>query len=350
MKKLLCIILALLLAAGALAGCSKQEEDEPSLEPSSSSSTPEPVQADSAGPYRVGLVQYMDFTPYDEARAAFMSRLEEWGYGDSRLQVDYQNAGGDLTKLEDICKKFVENKKDVVVAISAPAAKAAVKACEGTETKVVFLGVSDPHGDLGMADPANPDGNITGVADVVAARSALELALQVDGTLQTVGLLYDPSCPFAGGYADALRAHCAELGITLVEGQVTGKDQVQAKMAELCGQVDVVLSPIDSTISSAAAEAAKAALDAKKPWYASTEDAVTQGALASVNIDYTDAGNKAADMTVQLVAGKTVRELAVYAYTQGRVSVNQGTMEMLAVQFPGEVLETASYIQAQKQE
>jgi len=347
MKKLLCIILALLLAAGALAGCSKREEDEPSSEPSSLSPTPEPVQAN---PYQVGLVQYMDFAPYDEARAAFMSRLEEWGYGDSRLQVDYQNAEGDPAKLEDICKKFAENKKDVVVALSAPAAKAAAKACEGTETKVVFLGVNDPQGSLGIADPANPDGSITGVADLIAARPTLELALQVNGTIQTVGLLYDPSCPFGEGYAEAVRTHCAELGITLVEGQVTGKDQVQAKMQELCGQVDAVLSPIDSTISSAAKEAAKAALDAKKPWYVSTEDAVAQGALASVSIDYTRAGNEAADMTVQLVAGKTVRELPVSIDTQGRVSVNQGTMEALAIQFPNEVLETANYLQAQKQE
>ena len=74
------------------------------------------------------------------------------------------------------------------------------------------------------------------------------------------------------------------------------------------------------------------------------------GAVASINIDYTDAGNKTADMTVQLIAGKDVRELAVYSYPQGRVSVNQETMDALALRFPEEVLETANYIRVQKQE
>lgn len=347
MKRLLCIILALLLAAGALAGCSKKDGDESAPESSNIAPTPDPV---ASGPYQVGLVQYMDFAPYDEVREAFMSRLEEWGYGDSRLQVDYQNAGGDPAKLEEICKKFAADKKDVVVAVSTPAAKAAVQACEGTDIKVVFMGVSNPHDDLGIADPINPDGNITGVADMVTARPSLELALQANGNIQTVGLLYDPGCPFGEAYVEAVRTHCSELGITLIESQVTGKNQVGPAMKELCSQVDAVFSPMDSTVSAAAQEAAKSAQEAGRPWYASSEDAVAMGAVASINIDYTDAGNKTADMAVQLVSGKAVQDLAVYSYPSGRVSVNQGTMDVLALRFPEEVLETANYIQAQKQE
>ena len=347
MKRLLCLILALLLAAGALTGCSKKEDEDSEPESSSTAPTPQPQLSE---PDQVGLVQYMDYAPYDEARAAFMSRLEEWGYGDDRLQVDYQNAGGDLAKLEEICSAFAQDKKDVVVAISAPAAKAAAKACEGTDTKVVFLGVDNPHNDLGIADPVNPEGNVTGVADIVSARPVMELALQANGAIQTVGLLYDPSCPFGTSFVEALRTHCSELGLTLVEKQVTGSDQAEAAMKELCGQAEAVFSPMDSTVSAAGQAAAKAARDAGRPWYTASEELVGMGAIASVNIDYTDAGNKAADMAVQLVAGKNVVDLAVYSYPQGRVSVNQETMNALGLRFPDEVMETANYIQAQKQE
>lgn len=347
MKRLLCLVMVMLLAVGALAGCAKKEADDSAPESSSAAPTPEPQLS---GPHQVGLVQYMDYASYDEARAAFMSRLEEWGYGDSRLQVDYQNAGGDQGKLEEICRKFAEDKKDVVVAVSAPAALAAAKACEGTDTKVVFMGVNNPHEDLGIDDPANPSGNVTGVADTITARPAMELALQVNGTIQTVGLLYDPACPYGTDYVEALRTHCSELGITLVEKQVSGKDQVEAAMKELCAQAEAVFSPMDSTVAAAGQEAAKAARDAGRPWYTASEDMVAMGAAASINIDYTDAGNKTADMAVQLVAGKSVQELAVYSYPQGRVSVNQELMNALGLRFPEEVLETANYIQAQKQE
>lgn len=348
MKKFLCLLLAVLLVSAALTGCRKNDGDESSSSDiSSSAPAPEPQ---GSGPYQVGLVQYMDFAPYDEARTAFLSRLEEWGYGDSRLQVDYQNAGGDAAKLETICKGFADAEKDVVVAISAPAAEAAKKACEGKKTKVVFLGVSDPQGDMGIIDPVNPEGNITGVADLITARASLELALQANGNLKTAGLLYDPSCPFGADYVEELRAVCEELSITLVEKEVTGRDQVAGAMKELCGQVGAVFSPMDSTVSAAAQEAAKAAQEAGKPWYAASEDAVSAGAAASVNIDYADAGNKAADMAVQLVSGKTAQELAVYTYPGGRVSVNQGTMDALALRFPEDVLETANYVKPQQKE
>ena len=56
MKRLLCIMLAILLAVAALAGCSKKEENE-SSSPSSLSPAPEP---EASGPYQVGLVQYTD--------------------------------------------------------------------------------------------------------------------------------------------------------------------------------------------------------------------------------------------------------------------------------------------------
>lgn len=344
MKKILCLLLAALLAMGALAGCAKRGGD-PVPEQSSVSPAPAPA---AKGPYQVGLVQYMDYAPFDEARAAFLSRLEEWGYGDNRLQVDYQNAGGDQGKLEEICSKFASDGKDVVVAVSAPAAEAAAKACEGSGTKVVFLDVDDPSG-LGIMDPVNPEGNITGVAGLVTARPTMELALQANGNIKTVGLLFDPECPLGGKYVEAFRTHCGELGITIVESQVTSKEQVAPAMADLCKQADAVFSPMDSTVSAAAVDAAKAARDAGRPWYAGSEDAVQAGALASIGIDYADAGNNAADMAVQLVAGKTVKELAVYTYPQGRVSLNQETMDALALRFPDEVMETANYVQVQKQ-
>ena len=38
-----------------------------------------------------------------------MSRLEEWSYDASKVEIDYQNAQGDSAKLEEICQGFVED-------------------------------------------------------------------------------------------------------------------------------------------------------------------------------------------------------------------------------------------------
>ena len=49
-----------------------------------------------------------------------MSRLEEWSYDASKVEIDYQNAQGDSAKLEEICQGFVEDGVDMIVAVSHP--------------------------------------------------------------------------------------------------------------------------------------------------------------------------------------------------------------------------------------
>lgn len=339
MKRFLCLLLALALVLAGLTGCSKREEEENrGPAPVDSSSQPrEPAKA-----YRIGLVQYMEYAPLDKAREAFISRLDEWGYDDGKLEVDYQNAGGDNGRAAEICEKFVKNKVDVIVAVSTPAAKAAVEAAKADGTRVVFLGVGDPQADLGMANPQQPEGGVTGVADAVAAQAALDLARQVNPNLASMGLLFDPSCPLGTAEVQAMKDACAQQSIAVTEGQVNNPGEVKQRMTELCGQVDAVFSPMDSTVATAAAEAAQAAKDGAKPWYVCTEDLVQQGALAGVSVDYAEAGNKAADIAVQLVAGRTVAELPV-GRVDSRVSVNQETMSALAAQIPEEVLGSATY-------
>lgn len=343
MKRIICGLLALALAVGVLGGCSQKDGE--------SSSVPEvsaaPVEQKEQEPYRIGVVQYQDYGPMDEAREAFMSRLDEWGLDDGEMEIDYQNAGGSQEKAEEICEKFASDKADVIVAVSSPAAKAAVKAAGTSGTKVVFLGVRDTKADLGLENPAQPEGNATGVEEPSCAQAALELARQVDPGLTAAGLLYDPSCPFGAAYVKEFKEYCAQNEITVLEGQVTASSEAAARMSELCAQAGAVFSPVDSTVAAAAKDVAKAASDAGKPWYASTQDLVRQGALACVSMDYAEAGRHAADMAVQLAAGRPASELPVYSFGSGQVSVNQEVMAALSAEIPEEVLSTAIYVQPQ---
>lgn len=340
MKRIMCALLAILLLAGMLAGCKKQEEQQEDSQAPMNTSAPAPKQQET---YRIGLVQFMEYAPLNSARESFMSRLEEWGFDDGKVAIDYQNAGGDAGKAEEICQQFVKNEVDVIVAISSPAAKSAVKAAGSGSTKVVFLAVGDPKSELEIANPEQPDGNVTGVADIVAAQAVVDLARKIDPAMSNLGLLYDPSCSLGTAAIQAVKNYCGQLEIAVTEGQVSGAGEVKDKMAELCSQADAIFSPMDSTVGASAQDAAKVAQDAKKPWYVSTEDVVQQGAVAGISIDYSEAGEKAADMAVQLVAGKSISQLPVHSFSGGRVSVNQSAAAALGLEIPEEVLETANF-------
>ena len=110
---LLTTVLVLALAAGIVFGVNsllaarknteaeKQEEQQEDSPAPVNTSEPSPKQQET---YRIGLIQFIEYAPLDSARESFMSRLEEWGFDDGKVTIDYQNAGGDSGKADEICQ------------------------------------------------------------------------------------------------------------------------------------------------------------------------------------------------------------------------------------------------------
>ena len=107
----------------------------------------------------------------------------------------------------------------------------------------------------------------------------MDLARQADSSLQTLGLLYDPSDPGAQAEAQRVKTYCEELGLAVVESTVSSQEEVAQAAAELCGQADAVFTPPDSTVAAAAGEAAQAAKTAGVPWYTGDSAMVQAGGL-----------------------------------------------------------------------
>lgn len=332
MKRAMGLLLSLLLAAG-VAGCASSETPEPTP-----SATPEASQVET-DTYEIGLVQYKEHTTLNNLREAYMGRLEEWGCGEDQVKIDYQNAQGDRDAAAQICQDFVEDGVDMIVAIATPAAQAAVEAAAGTDVTVVFVGVTQ-ESDLGL-DAA--DVKATGVVTPTSVTSLVDLAQQADSSLTTLGLLYDPQEPGSKAGAEAAKTYAGQLGLEIVEKTVSSQEGVEQAMKDLCAQgVDAVLTPADSTVAPSAAAAAQAAKDAQVPWY--TEDAamVQAGALASYSAAARELGSQAADMTVELIMGRTVEDLPAVSITGDQLTVNQTTMEALSsLAIPEETLQTA---------
>ncbi len=333
MKKVLSALLGLAVTASALAGCANGDSPAPSPSPSPEVSR---VVEES---YQIGLVQYQEQTTLNALREAFMSRLEEWGCDETQVEIAYQNAGGDPAKAQEICQGFVEDQVDMIVAISTPAAQAAVSAAEGTDVTVMFTGVANEAA-LGLDQ--SQEAKVTGVVSPTPVNSLVDLARQADSSLQTLGLLYDPSDPGAQAEAQRVKTYCEELGLAVVESTVSSQEEVAQAAAELCGQADAVFTPPDSTVAAAAGEAAQAAKTAGVPWYTGDSAMVQAGALASMSVTGREAGVKTADMAVQLIQGRDVAQVPVFTFSDGTTYVNQTTLEALtSLSFPAEVLQTA---------
>lgn len=325
MKKILSAALCLLLLLTVFSGCEKPPFFGGDSEVSSSAVSVSEPEAEPAGPYRIGLLQYEENPSQDEVREAFMRRLEEWGYDEERLVIEYENAGGDEAKAKAACGKFQKDGASIIVAVSAPAAEAAAK--DGTLTVISVGG----------------EGSTLEVKSGV--QQTLSLAAQIDPELKTVGLLTNGGNEAA---KEEVKVYCEAHELELVEASFDAAGgSVTKAIEELSGKVDALYTLPGTVTESVGTEAARAAKEKKLAWYAGDGFLVKLGALAAETADLTAVGYEAADLAVQLMVGEPLQEPA--PFEASCAVLNQSTIDALAVTVPEELLERAALFSSQPQ-
>jgi len=77
-------------------------------------------------PIKIGVMQIVEHELLDSARQGFVDELKNLDYeGGKKVEFDFQNAGGDLSNCQQIAEKFVNDRKDLIFAISTPCAQSA---------------------------------------------------------------------------------------------------------------------------------------------------------------------------------------------------------------------------------
>lgn len=339
-KKATIFLLCAALFLTLLAGCKSGENNSSAAQSSALVS-----ETSTGGVYKIGLIQYVEHPSLDTIREAFLGRLEEWGYDETKVSIDYQNASGDTANMNSICQKFVGDKVDMIVAIATPAAQVAVSSTANTEIKVLFAAVNDPAKDLGIKNMDAPEGNVTGTSDVIPVTSTIDLALQVNPELKTFGLLYNSGESNSVASAAAAKAYCQEKGIEVLEGTVSNSSEIQQVATNLAGQVQAMFTSTDNTIAASLPIVAEVAKTAKIPYYVGADSMVQDGALCAIGIDYTELGAKNADMAVTIIEGKTIAETPVAFFENYQTYVNQTTLDAVGIKLPEDVLKNAVFFE-----
>ena len=131
--------------------------------------------------------------PSYRALNAFVPALEELGYTDGKnIAFERKFADGDVSRLRVLANELVEQRVDIIVALSTPAARAAKQAT--TTIPIVAINMADPVGDELVASLARPGGNVTGTAflgpELVSRR--LQLLKELVPGLSRVAVLWHP--------------------------------------------------------------------------------------------------------------------------------------------------------------
>lgn len=326
MKKFMSVMMAGMMMA-TMAGCSNGTEQKSGS-------------ADSAGKLQIGVVQIMEHTSLDTIRESFLAEMESLGYGEDKVKFDIQNAQGEQTNLSSICKKFVGDNVDMIVAIATPTAQAA--AASTSDIPIVFSAVTDPVEAKLVADPEHPDKNLTGTSDAIPVDEVMQLCQKLTPDVKKIGFMYTTSEINSQVTAEKAIQEAEKMGYETQLMTISEVSELQQAAQSLAQNVDAIYVPIDNTIAQAMKVLAQVGLDYKIPIYTGADSMVQDGGFATVGIEYDKLGQQTAKMAKSILEGTPVSEVPVETLDEFGTFINKSTAEAIGVEIPAEIADNAT--------
>jgi putative ABC transport system substrate-binding protein len=282
--------------------------------------------------FKIGIIQLAENGAFTDMRTGFLSRMEELGYDQSRLDVTYKNALGDVGALNSICQEMAGANYDLVVTIATPATQAFVNM--GSTVPVFFISVTDPVASGVLSSMEKPDKLATGTSNLVPVDQIFLLAKELTPNVKRYGILYNSGESNAVTTVQKAKAYLAANGYTVQESTVTNSSEVDQAAQALVSRVDALYVPIDSMVQSAMPQLAQIAREAKKPVYGSSPVMVVSGALATVSVSDKLIGAMSADMADRYFKGTPISQIPAVTLGTFMTVINRGTLNALGIALP----------------
>ena len=309
MKKVICVLTSIMMMLALFAGCA-------ATAPALDSKT-----------VKVAIVQQLDHSSLDEIRTAVKDKLTALaGEQGITLEISEYNGQNDASTLNQIGADIVGDKVDLIIPIATLAAQCMVTAADGTNTPIVYAAISDPVA-AGLTDIPN----VTGTSDALNTAYMLDMMLAVQPDVKTVGLLYSLSEVNSETPIVEAKAYLDSKGIAYVEKTGNTTDEIVSAASSLVGRVDAVFTPTDNVVMAAESAVAEILNGAGIPHYAGADSFVQAGAFATCGVNYTELGNKTAEMAMELLLGAPAP--AFHVMEGGIITVNPAAAKAAGIDY-----------------
>lgn len=282
---------------------------------------------------KVGISQIVEFTALDENRKGFIKALEDKGFKvGENLEIDYQNAQGDLNTAQTIAKQFSSQNKDLIFAISTPSAQAAYNATK--KIPILMSAVTDPVSAGLVKSLENPNTNVSGTSDYIPVSKQLELVKMFVPKAKNIGVLYNTSEINSEVQVNKLREYCKKNDYNVVAVGITSTNEVNQAISSILDKIDVLYVPTDQLVVSSMPIVVQKTLEKKIPIIASENGSVEVGALATQGIDYYKLGYKTGEMAAKVLNGEQISKMPVLVEDETKIIVNENTLKALSIEKP----------------
>lgn len=325
------VLVALLLAASILGGCSKTQASI-----SNSSQGEKKI-------VKIGINQIVEHPALDASRKGFIEALKSKGFEEGKnLEIDFQNAQGEPATAQTIAQGFVSQKKDLILAIATPTAQASFNATKSIP--ILITAVTDPV-QAGLVKALDkPETNVTGTSDNVPIETQFELLKKLVPNGKKVGILYNTSEANSEIQVNAAKKAAPSFGLEIVAAGVTNVNEVPQALDTLLSKIDVLYVPTDNMVVSAMPIISSQAFKKNIPIIGSERGQVEGGALATTGIDYYKLGFQTGLAAVEVLNGKSPKDIPVTTLKDMQLVINTDAAKKLNITIPEDLNSKAEKI------
>ena len=296
--------------------------------------------------WRLGILNTGRLDATEEAWDAFRQGLASLGYHVAHnILLEFRSAEGDVQQLASLTEELVAREVDIIVAVSAPAIRAA-KATTQT-IPIVFLLGSDPVRTGLVASFDRPGGNATGLAMMADEFSGMrvEILRQTTPSLRRIGFLWHPDNLGVELQLQATIGVAAAhgIGVTVLAARGTADLGRVFESAGLEGVEGITIAS-DAMILGYQAEIANLVARHRLPSIAPSRSYAEAGCLIAFGPSILEMSRRAAIYIDRILRGAKPADLPIERPTKYDFIINLHTATALGLTIPQSVLGRADEV------
>lgn len=295
--------------------------------------------------YTVSVNQFVEHPALD----AVFNGLSDY-FKEQQVTVDFKlhNAQANMATATQVAQQMMGEKADLLVAIATPSAQACAQALskvpQSMQRPFLFTAVTDPVAAGLVKDLQHPQGNITGVSDLLPVKEHMKMVLTFKPGIKRLGILYNAGEANSKSTVAAIQKLSQSMGFTLVEATAAKTADVYQAAKSLIGKVDAIFIPTDNTIISALESVLKIGIQHQVPVFAADVDSVARGAVAAMGFDYYKHGYQTGAMALRILEGGDPATIPVEFQKELQLHINTKFADKMGTPPPAQLLEQAAKI------
>lgn len=303
MKKILTLIVLSLF----IFGCGKKEEKK----------------------IKIGITQIIEHPALDSSVEGFKEALIDGGYTEDKVEIEIQNAQGDFGISQTIAKSFVENKKDLILAVSTPSAQSAFNATK--EIPILITAVTDPVS-VGLIGD-----NLSGTSSMAPVDKQLNLLKRLLPNAKKIGFLYNTSEENSRISLKRIKRFGEPLGFEIVDKGITNINEVGQGIDVLLEEIDVLYIPGDNIVTASMNLISIKSKEKNIPIITSDGDQFKLGGLATDAIDFKKLGYITGQMAIKVFEGESPKNIPIEILKNTEIMINGELAKKYNVTIPDDL-------------